>query len=122
MYTLHAGDDPGPRGTLVHQHLVIVVHISGPGASLQGKLGRRTFKCPDPVLGAIVVDTDDVSDGLVGGTLVVEVAVVVVGPVLAPHTGQAAEQKCYKSTHSPAQTGLLSPVGDCCSYHIEYNR
>ena len=82
MFALHARDNSSTRGTLVDQNLVIVIDIARPGASLQAILEGRTLEGPDPVLRSVVVDADDVSDGLVGRTLVVEVAVIVIGPLL----------------------------------------
>ena len=93
MFTFHASDNSGTGGTFVDQNLVIVVDIARPGAGLQSKLEGGALEGPDPVLGSVVVDADDVSDGLVSWTLVVEVAIIVIGPLLPPGTSQTGKQQ-----------------------------
>ena len=123
MFALHTGDNSSTRGTFVDKNLVIVIDIARPGASLQSKLEGGALEGPDPVLRSVVVNADDVSDGLVGRTLVVEVAVIIIGPVLTPGSRQAEKQENNQRIHSVCQLywTILCYLNLCiacsCSYH-----
>ena len=93
MLALHPCYQPSPGGALVDQDLVIVIHVTRPGTGLQGEGGGGALEGPDPILVSVVVDADDVRDGLVGGALEVEVAVVVIGPLLTPGTCHTSQKK-----------------------------
>ena len=106
MFALHTSDNSSTRGTFVDQNLVIVIDIARPGADFQGKLERGALEGPDPILRSVVVDADDVSDGLVGGTLVIEVAIVIIGPLLSFGSIEAEKQN-YQRIHYVCQVPAL---------------
>ena len=103
MFALHTSDNSSTRGTFVDQNLVIVIDIARPGAGLQCKLEWGALEGPDSVLRSVGVDADDVSDGLVSWTLVVEVAIIVICPLLPPGSTQTEKQQNNQRIHSVCQ-------------------